>query len=163
MASPFHFFVTTCACACACECAPGNAWGSDAHLYELCSNYRCLDVRSTSRNRMLRSFAKSHLRRLRQFQKSGREKPHCGGTNSNQHPDPIPMRPRGEFVRWAKKAKDRSDIMPNQGGLRPQRPCAQGRTCAKQDQAQASAPGQNRSEGEATTHGQRTRQCSCCR
>ena len=43
---------------------------------------------------------------------------------------------------------------------RPQRPYAQGRTRAKQDQAQASAPGPNRirSVGGATTHGRRTRQ-----
>ena len=42
----------------------------------------------------------------------------------------------------------------------PQRPYAQGRTRAKQDQVQASAPGQNqtRSIGGATTHGRRTRQ-----
>ena len=56
--------------------------------------------------------------------------------------------------------KNRSHITPDPGGHRPQRPCAQGRTCAKQDQAQASAPGQSRTEfvGGATTHGRRTRQ-----
>ena len=42
-----------------------------------------------------------------------------------------------------KKKKGRSDITPDPGGHRPQRPCAQGRTYAKQDQPQASAPGQN--------------------
>ena len=58
--------------------------------------------------------------------------------------------------------RNRSDITPDPGGHRPQRPCAQGRTRAKQDQAQASAPGQNRtrSVGGATTHGRRTRQAS---
>ena len=56
--------------------------------------------------------------------------------------------------------KNRSDITPDPGGHRPQRPCAQGRTYAKQDQPQASAPGQNRTQcgGGATTHGLRTRQ-----
>ena len=56
--------------------------------------------------------------------------------------------------------KHRSDISPDPGGHRPQRPCAQGRTCAKQDQAHASAPGQNRTQftSGATTHGLRTRQ-----
>ena len=56
--------------------------------------------------------------------------------------------------------KHRSDITPDPGGHRPQRPCAQGRTCAKQDQAQASAQGQNRTQfaSGATTHGRRTRQ-----
>ena len=56
--------------------------------------------------------------------------------------------------------KKRSDITPDPGGHRPQRPCAQGRTCAKQDQAQASALGQNRIQlgGGATTHGRRTKQ-----
>ena len=59
-----------------------------------------------------------------------------------------------------KEKKNRSDITPDPGGHWPQRPCAQGRTCAKQDQAQASAPGQNRTQcgGGATTHGLRTRQ-----
>ena len=33
----------------------------------------------------------------------------------------------------------RSNIMPGPGGHRPQRPCAQGRTCTKQDQGQAGA------------------------
>ena len=32
--------------------------------------------------------------------------------------------------------------MPDSGGHRRQRPCAQGRTCAKQEQAQGAAPGQ---------------------
>ena len=40
------------------------------------------------------------------------------------------------------KKKKRSDITPDPGGHRPQRPWAQGRTLAKQDQAQTSAPGQ---------------------
>ena len=58
-----------------------------------------------------------------------------------------------------------SDITPDPGGHHghsPQRPCAQGRTRAKHDPAQASAPGQNwtRSIGWATTHGRRTRQAS---
>ena len=59
-----------------------------------------------------------------------------------------------------KKHTHRSDITPDPGGHWPQRPCAQGRTGAKQDQAQASAPGQNRTQfgGGATTHGRRTRQ-----
>ena len=59
-----------------------------------------------------------------------------------------------------REEKNRSDITPDPGGHRPQRPCAQGRTCAKQDQAQASAPGRNRTQfvGGATTHGRRTRQ-----
>ena len=58
--------------------------------------------------------------------------------------------------------KNRSDITSDPGGHRPQRPCAQGRTRGKQDQAQATAPGQNptRSVGGATTHGRRTRQAS---
>ena len=42
--------------------------------------------------------------------------------------------------------KIRSDITPDPGGHRPQRPCAQGRTYAKQDQPQASAPGQNQNQ-----------------
>ena len=56
--------------------------------------------------------------------------------------------------------KNRSDITPDPGGHRSQRPCAEGRTRAKQDQVQVSAPGQNqtRSVGGATTHGRRTRQ-----
>ena len=56
--------------------------------------------------------------------------------------------------------KNRSDITPDPGGHRPQRPCAQGRTCAEQDQAQARALGQNRTQfgGGATTHGRRTEQ-----
>ena len=60
------------------------------------------------------------------------------------------------------EVKNRSDITPYPGGHRPQRPCAQGWTRAKQDQAHASAPGQNRtrSVGGATTHGRRTRQAS---
>ena len=60
-----------------------------------------------------------------------------------------------------KKIKiNRSDITLDPGGHRSQRPCAQGRTYAKQDQPQASAPGQNRTQrgGGATTHGLRTRQ-----
>ena len=58
-----------------------------------------------------------------------------------------------------KENKNRSDITPDPGGNRPQRPCAQGRTFAKQDQPQASAPGQNRTQcgGGATAHGLRTR------
>ena len=64
--------------------------------------------------------------------------------------------------REREKKRNRSDITPDPGGHRPQHPCAQGRTRAKQDQAQASAPGQNRtrSAGGATTHGRRTRQAS---
>ena len=56
-----------------------------------------------------------------------------------------------------KGQKRRSDITPDPGGHWPQRPCAQGQTRAKQDQAQASAPGQNRtrSAGGATAHGRR--------
>ena len=68
---------------------------------------------------------------------------------------------RGEVTQSPEgKKKKNSDITPDQGGHRPQRPCAQGRTCAKRDQAQASAPGQNRTQcgGGATTHGRRTRQ-----
>ena len=55
---------------------------------------------------------------------------------------------------------NRSEITADPGGHRPQHPCAQGRTRAKQDQAQASAPGQNRTRfvGGATMHGRRTRQ-----
>ena len=64
------------------------------------------------------------------------------------------------YVGKKQKQKNRSDITPDPGGHRPQRPCAQGRTYAKQDQPQASAPGQNRTQrvGGATTHGLRTRQ-----
>ena len=56
--------------------------------------------------------------------------------------------------------KIRSDITPDPGVHRPQRTCAQGRACVKQDQPQASAPGQNQTQfgGGATTHGLRTRQ-----
>ena len=58
------------------------------------------------------------------------------------------------------KTKTRSGITTDPGGHPPHRPYAQpeGRTRAKQDQAQASAPGQNqtRSVGGATTHGRRT-------
>ena len=70
------------------------------------------------------------------------------------------MLPGSVAARQPKKKKTNSDITPDPGGHRPQRPCAQGRTCAKRDQAQASAPGQNRTQcgGGATTHGQRTRQ-----
>ena len=32
-----------------------------------------------------------------------------------------------------KKKKKKSDITPDPGGHRPQRPCAQGRTCAEQE------------------------------
>ena len=41
------------------------------------------------------------------------------------------------------------------GGHRPQRPCARGWTCAKQEQAQGVAPGQiqNRTAGGTTTSG----------
>ena len=64
------------------------------------------------------------------------------------------------FYSRQKMKLNRSDIMPDPGGHRPRRPCAQRRTRAKHDQAQASAPGQNRtrSVGGATTHGRRTRQ-----
>ena len=57
-----------------------------------------------------------------------------------------------------KKKEIRSDITPDPGGHRPQRPCAH--TYAKQDQPQASSPGQNRTQrrGGATTHGLRTMQ-----
>ena len=41
-------------------------------------------------------------------------------------------------TRSMKKKKGRSEITPDPGGHRPQQPCAQGRTRAKQDQAQAS-------------------------
>ena len=78
-----------------------------------------------------------------------------------QHSTHPPSLPKPNWV-IKKKIKNthRSDITPDPGGRRPQRPCAQGRTCAKQDQAQASAPGQNRTQfvGGATTHGRRTRQ-----
>ena len=52
----------------------------------------------------------------------------------------------------------RSNITPDQGGHRPQRPCAQGRTGAEQEQARAVAPGlkQNCTAGGATTSGWRT-------
>ena len=58
--------------------------------------------------------------------------------------------------------KNRLDTTPYPSGHRPQRPCAQKRTRAKQDRAHANAPGQNRtrSVGGATTHGWRTRQVS---
>ena len=51
--------------------------------------------------------------------------------------------------------KVKSDTTPDPRGHRPQRPCAQGRTCAKQEQAQGAAPGhtQNRIAGGATTSG----------
>ena len=64
----------------------------------------------------------------------------------------------------SRKKKIRSDITPDPSGHRPQRPCTQRRTRAKQDQAQASAPGQTRtrSVGGATTHGRRTRQAKAC-
>ena len=58
------------------------------------------------------------------------------------------------------KKNNRSDITPDPDGHRPQRPYAQGRTRAKQDQVRASAPGQSqtRSAGGATMHARRTRQ-----
>ena len=61
---------------------------------------------------------------------------------------------------WKRKEKNISDIMPDPGGHRPQRPYAQGLARAKQDQAQASAPRQNqaRSVDGATMNGQRFRQ-----
>ena len=64
------------------------------------------------------------------------------------------------LTKKTKEKKNRSDITPDPGGHRPQRPCAQGRTYAKQDQPRASAPGQNRTQrgGGATTHGLGTRQ-----
>ena len=43
-----------------------------------------------------------------------------------------------------RKKKIRSDVTPNPGELRPQRPYAQRQTCAKQEQAQASTPEQIR-------------------
>ena len=59
-----------------------------------------------------------------------------------------------------KEIENRSDITPDPGGHWPQRPCGQGRTCAKQDQPRASVQGQNRTQfvGGATTHGRRIRQ-----
>ena len=54
----------------------------------------------------------------------------------------------------------RSDITPDSGGHRPQRPCAQGRTFAKQEQAQGAAPGQiqNGTAGGGTTSGRTAKQ-----
>ena len=54
-----------------------------------------------------------------------------------------------------KKIKTKSDIMPNPSGHRPQRPCAQGRTCAEQELAQGAAPGQTKdwTVRRATTNG----------
>ena len=68
--------------------------------------------------------------------------------------------PKAQTATSTKKKKTGSDITPDPGGHWPQRPCAQGRTHVKQDQPQASAPGQNRTQcgGEATMHGLRTRQ-----
>ena len=53
-----------------------------------------------------------------------------------------------------------SDITPDPGGRRPQRPCAQGRTSAKQEQAQEAAPAQTKDQtvGKATTNGRTTKQ-----
>ena len=53
-----------------------------------------------------------------------------------------------------------SDITPDPGGHRPQRPCAQGRTCAEQDYAQEAAPAQTKDQtvGKATTNGRTTKQ-----
>ena len=53
-----------------------------------------------------------------------------------------------------------SDITPDPGGYRPQRPCAQGRTCAEQEEAQEAAPAQTKDQtvGKATTNGRTTKQ-----
>ena len=58
-------------------------------------------------------------------------------------------------TKYNNNKKKRSDVTPDPGGHRPQCPCAQGRTCAKQDQAQTGAPGQmqNRSAGGAAMSG----------
>ena len=54
------------------------------------------------------------------------------------------MHVRHAYVPLPMPKKNRSDITPDPGGHRPQRPCAQGRTRVKQDQAQASARRLNR-------------------
>ena len=56
--------------------------------------------------------------------------------------------------------RKRSGITPHPGGHRPQRPCAQRRTRAKQEKVQGAAPGQtkNRPAGGATTSGRTTKQ-----
>ena len=65
---------------------------------------------------------------------------------------------------WKTKTKrTKKQITPDPDAHRPQRPCAQGQTRAKQEQAQGVAPGQkqNRTAGGATTSGrilQRTKQ-----
>ena len=70
-------------------------------------------------------------------------------TTSLMHYAIMRMKKRGKKHHTHIKA-----IMLGPGGHRLQRPCAQGRTRAKQDPAQASAPGRNRtrSAGGATTH-----------
>ena len=51
-------------------------------------------------------------------------------------------------------------MTPDPGGHRPQCPCAQGRTCAEQEEAQGAAPAQTKDEivGRATTNGRTTKQ-----
>ena len=58
------------------------------------------------------------------------------------------------------KKKQRSGITTDPSGHRPQRPCAQGRTCAKQEQAPGAAPGQiqNRTPGGVIMSGRTTKQ-----
>ena len=72
------------------------------------------------------------------------------------------VQPVGVGMLGQPSKKYRPDITPYPGGHRPQHPCAQGRTRAKQDQAQSSASGQNwaRAIGGAATHGRMTRQAS---
>ena len=57
------------------------------------------------------------------------------------------------------KANKKLDVTSDPGGHRPQRPCAQGRTCAKHEQAHGAVPGQipNRTAGGATTSGRTTK------
>ena len=64
------------------------------------------------------------------------------GAGSSAGADTAPKRRRSNHGWTDDQAgkKKRSDSTPDPGGHRPQRPYAQGRTRAKQDQAQASAP-----------------------
>ena len=54
--------------------------------------------------------------------------------------------------------REKTDITPYPGGHRPQRRYAQGRTCARQDQAQAARRSRIRTAGGVTTDRRRTRQ-----
>ena len=67
--------------------------------------------------------------------------------NYSESSKPTPLAPGGRRRRATplnNNKKNRKDVTPDAGGHRPQRPCAQGFPRAKQDEVQASAPGQNR-------------------